>query len=96
MPRYVIEREIGQIDEEEIQELGSLSREVAEERFPHIVWEHSHVCSDRSGGVRSFCVYSAPSEDELRAHANSVGRHVVANIYEIVGDVTPADFPSGR
>jgi hypothetical protein len=43
--------------------------------------------------VRSFCVYVAPSEDVVRAHAKELGLHDVLAIYEIAGDVTPADFP---
>jgi Nickel responsive protein SCO4226-like len=90
--RYVVERDLGQIGEEEIHELGVLSRQIAAEDFPEITWEHSHVCSDRSGAIKAFCIYSAPSEDRIRAHATSVGGHAIDNIYEIVGDVTPADF----
>ena len=95
MPRYVVERDLGEIGEAEIQELGALSKQIAAEDFPEITWEHSHVCTDDVGALRSFCVYTAPSEERLWAHATSVGSHAVENIYEIVGDVTPADFPAG-
>ena len=96
VPRYLVARDLGEIGADEIQELGALSKQIAAEEFPEITWEHSHVCADDHGVIRAFCVYSAPSEDRLWAHATSVGRHAVEHIYEIVGDVTPADFPAGR
>jgi hypothetical protein len=43
--------------------------------------------------VRTFCLYEAPSEDDVRRHAQELGQHEVLRISEIAGDVTPADFP---
>ncbi len=43
--------------------------------------------------VRTFCVYSAPTEDVVRQHSSRLGQHRIDSIDEIVGDVTPADFP---
>jgi hypothetical protein len=43
--------------------------------------------------VRTFCVYDAPSEELVREHSTRLGQHQIASIDEIVGDVTPADFP---
>jgi Protein of unknown function (DUF4242) len=92
MQRYVIERDFGLVDEEEMQEVAARSKATGVEHFPDIRWEHSHVCSDDGGSIKSFCVYSAPNEDRLREHADRVGGHVVTRIYEIVGDITPADI----
>jgi hypothetical protein len=89
VPRYVIERDFGQVGEEEMQEVAARSKATGIESFPDITWEHSHVCSDAGGTVKSFCVYSAPSDQRLREHADRVGGHVVTNVYEIVGDITP-------
>ena len=89
MPRYVIERDFGQVGEEEMQEVAARSKATGIESFPDITWEHSHVCSGADGAVKSFCVYSAPSDQRLREHADRVGGHVVTNVYEIVGDITP-------
>jgi hypothetical protein len=91
VPRYVIERDFGLVGEDEMQEVAARSRATGIEEFPDIGWEHSHVCSDDQGAIKSFCVYSAPSVDRLRQHADRVGRHVVVNVYEIVGDVTPEE-----
>jgi hypothetical protein len=93
MPRYIIERTYD-VDMDAIQEVGTRSKQIAADQFPtQIVWEHSHVVVDSEGNVKSFCVYDAPDEDTIRRHAELLGNHVVDHIYEIGGDVTPADFP---
>lgn len=91
MPRYLIERDFGKAVEEDMLRLGSRSKRVAAEGFPDIKWEHSHVVSDDST-IKTFCVYEAPNEERLRQHAQQVGEHAVTHIYEITGDITPADF----
>ena len=91
MPRYVIERVYGTAVQEDMARIGSRSKNVAREHFPDLTWEHSHVVSDESG-IKSFCVYEAPSEERLREHAQQVGEHTVTHIYAIAADVTPADF----
>jgi hypothetical protein len=91
VPRYVIERDFGLVGEEEMQEVAARSKATGIEHFPDIEWEHSHVCSDEKGAIKSFCVYSAPSVERLREHAERVGGHVVTDVYEIVGDITPQE-----
>jgi hypothetical protein len=93
MPRYIIERTYD-VDMEAMQSVGQRSKAIAAEEFPGlIIWEHSHVVVDSDGNVKSFCVYDAPDEDTIRRHASRLGNHVVDHVYEIGGDVTPADFP---
>lgn len=91
MPRYLIERAYGQVEEEAMQNIGERMKRVAEEEFPDVTWEHSHVVSDESG-IKTFCVYEAPSEEYLRQHGDMVREHTIVRIYEIAGVVTPADF----
>lgn len=93
MPRYLIERSFT-VGQEQMNAVGRRSRQIAEERYPTIQWEHSHVAIGEDGSVQTFCVYSAQDEDELRNHAKDLGDHTVLRIAEIVGDVTPDDFPS--
>ena len=57
------------------------------------MWEHSHVVLDSEGTPKSFCVYDAPNEEMVREHSQRLGEHSIESIYEIAGDVTPADFP---
>jgi uncharacterized protein DUF4242 len=92
MPRYMIERTFGKRDEADMQNLGARSARIADERFPEIVWEHSHVVTDASGAIKSFCVYSAPDEKMVRDHAEMLGEHRLECVYEIAGDITPEDF----
>jgi uncharacterized protein DUF4242 len=92
MPRYLIVRSF-HVREEEMPSVNRRSKQIARDHFPGIVWEHSHVALDDSGAVMTFCLYEAPTEDDVRAHAKELGLHDVDAIYEIAGDVTPADFP---
>lgn len=92
MPRYLLERAFT-VGQEQMNVVGRRSRQIARERYPEIQWEHSHVVLDDEGRVRTFCVYSGPNEDILMKHANDLGDHEVLHITEIVGDVTPEDFP---
>ena len=93
MPRYLIERAWDERDEREMDEAGYRSRHIAEKHFPAITWEHSHVVSDDSGKIKTFCVYTAPNVQMVLDHAGMVGDHRVVHVYEIGGDVSPADFP---
>ena len=81
------------VAEPEMPTVGRRSREIVENDLPEITWEHSHVVVDDTGMVRTFCVYSAPTEDVVRQHSSRLGQHRIDSIDEIVGDVTPADFP---
>jgi hypothetical protein len=92
MPRYVIERDFGNVDDDEMLEIAVLSKVTGLEHFPDITWEHSHVCGTDDGAIKTFCVYEAPSEDRVREHAARMGRHVVMNVYEIAGDITPDEI----
>jgi hypothetical protein len=91
MPRYLIERLYGDVEQEAMQNIGQRMKRVAEDQFPDVIWDHSHVVSDESG-IKSYCVYEAPSEERLRQHGDMVREHTIVGIYEIAGDVTPADF----
>lgn len=89
MARYVVERDFGRIGEDEMQEVAAQMEQVNLEQFPDIVWERSHVCADADEAITSLCVYTAPSAERLREHADRVGGHVVARIHEVVADLTP-------
>jgi Protein of unknown function (DUF4242) len=78
----------------EMPAVGRRSRSLVEDEFPEISWEHSHVVVDDSGAVRTFCIYGAPNETMVRQHATRLGQHEIDSLDEIVGDVTPADFPA--
>jgi hypothetical protein len=94
VPRFIIERTWGDIDMQAMDEAGARSKRIAEQRYPQIRWEHSHVVMDNEGVVKSFCVYTAPGPGVLYEHADELGQHYVDRIFEIAGDVTPRDFPT--
>lgn len=95
MPRYVIVRHF-EVGADLMPEMGSRSRRVIEDSFPDVTWLHSHVAVEDDGRVRTFCIYEAPDEEAVRAHARALGKHSVDGIFEIAGDVTPEDFPLGE
>ena len=90
MPRYLIVRKFS-VTESEMPNVGRRSKQVGQ-KIPGIVWEHSHVVVDEDGMAGTFCVYDAPDEEAVRKHAVALGQHEYT-IQEIVGDVTPDDFP---
>jgi hypothetical protein len=92
MPRYVIERVYDEAVHDDMENVGARSKRIGVELFPDIAWEHSHVVSDETG-IKSFCVYEAPSQERLREHGDMLGSHVITHIYEIAADITPDDFP---
>ena len=92
MPKYLCERQF-EVGQEQMPQVGARSRRLVEEQFPEITWEHSHVAVGEDGRVKTFCLYEAPSEDVVRQHAKELGLHNIVSIVEIVGDVTPDDFP---
>lgn len=93
MPRYLIVRSFD-VGAAEMTAVGRRSREIVENELPEITWEHSHIVVGDSGKVRSFCVYTAPSEEVVRQHAARLGQHQIDSLDEIAGDVTPSDFPA--
>jgi hypothetical protein len=93
MPRYMIVRSFD-VAEAEMAGVGRRSRELTEDEFTEITWEHSHVVVDDEGKVSTYCIYDAPSEALVREHATRLGKHQIEALHEIAGDVTPADFPS--
>lgn len=93
MPRYMIVRSFD-VGEADMPAVGRRSREIVDTDLPQIVWEHSHVVVGDDGLVRTFCVYDAPNEQVVREHSTRLGQHRIDSLEEIVGDVTPADFPA--
>jgi hypothetical protein len=92
MPRYLIERTYT-VDMDGLPAVATRSKAIGHYHYPEIVWEHSHVVVGTDGIPKSFCIYDAPNEEMVREHSRYLGDHIVETIYEIAGDVSPADFP---
>ncbi len=92
MPRYLVERRFD-VSEDAMPQVGRKSRMVLRDDVPSVTWELSHVVVGDDGLVTTFCIYDAPSEQEIQEHAMRLGSHNIAAVHEIAGDVTPEDFP---
>lgn len=71
MPKFVVEREIpsiGQVSAEELQEISKKSCAILKEMGSSIQWVESFVTADKI-----YCVYIAPSADEILQHAEKGG-----------------------
>lgn len=71
MPKYVIEREIagaGDMTPQALRAASAHSNQVLAELGPEIEWLHSYVAGDRI-----YCIYEAPSEALIKAHAEKSG-----------------------
>ena len=51
---------------------------VLRDDVPTVTWELSHVVVGDDGLVTTFCIYDAPSEQEIHEHAKRLGSHTVA------------------
>ncbi len=71
MPKYVIEREIpgaGALTADQLQGVAQKSCSVVRNLGPEIQWVHSYVTENKI-----YCIYIAPNEDLIRAHAQQGG-----------------------
>jgi hypothetical protein len=87
MPRYIIERNVGQLTREEIFAGGRKSNEVLAE-MPGVIWIRSYI-SDAEGKI--YCEYDAPNAEALREHALRAGIPV-DRISEVALEINPAMF----
>lgn len=71
MPKFLIKREIpgaGKMTASELQAASQRSCGVLRELGPQVQWVQSYVTGDTI-----HCVYIAPSENEIRQHAEMAG-----------------------
>jgi hypothetical protein len=87
MPRYLLERTVGEVTREQLDEIAATSTRIREERFPQIAWEHTHVVRTEDG-LKAFCVYESPDPDSVRAHAEALGLPV-ERMFEVETDLSP-------
>jgi hypothetical protein len=90
MPKYIIEREIagaGQLTADQLQAVSQKSCSVLGKLGPQIQWVESYVTDDKV-----YCVYIAPNEELVRAHAQQGGfpANRVAAIRRIIDPTTAA------
>lgn len=86
MPKFVIEREIpnaGKLSADELQQISAKSCSVLREMGPSIQWVESYVT-----GNKIFCIYNAPSEKEIREHAERGGFPANA-VHQVTARIDP-------
>jgi hypothetical protein len=87
VPRYLIERQLGDISDADLDEAADYSTQVRLEQFPGMEHEHTHVTRGEDG-VIAFCVYRADAPETVRAHAEAANLPV-ARILEVERDLEP-------
>ena len=87
MPRYLIRRVLGDVSAAQLDAAADLSRQVRQDRFPDVEWEHSHVVRTPEG-LTTYCVYAAPTAQRVRDHATAAGLPA-DEVREIARDLGP-------
>lgn len=88
MPKFVIERNIpgaGKLDAATLKAISQKSCGVLNDMGPKIQWVQSYVTDDKI-----YCVYNAPDEATVRAHATQGGfpADSVAKVSTIIDPTT--------
>ncbi len=87
MPRYIVERTVGSLTQEELATVGKRSNEVLED-MDGVVWIKSYV-SEAAGKI--YCEYDAPSPEAIMEHARRAGLPV-DKISEVKMEISAAMF----
>jgi hypothetical protein len=88
MPKFVIERNLagaGKLPRPELQAISQKSCGVLQSMGPKIQWVQSFVTDDKI-----YCVYVAPDEEMVRAHAQKGGfpANVIARVRSVIDPTT--------
>ncbi|VVO02366.1 DUF4242 domain-containing protein [Pseudomonas fluorescens] len=86
MPKFVIERDIpgaGSLTERDLKALSQKSCKVISELGPEVQWLQSYVTGDKF-----YCVYIAPNEELVRAHARQ-GSFPINRVSQVTSIIDP-------
>ena len=87
MPRYIIERNVGDLSREDLDAAGKKSVEVLA-GMPEVVWIKSFI-SEAEGKI--YCEYDAPNPEAIREHARLAGLPA-DKISEVALEISPDMF----
>jgi hypothetical protein len=87
MPRYIIEREVGELTREDIEASARRSKEVLA-GMPGVTWIRSYI-SQAEGKI--YCEYDAPNPEAVRKHARLAGLPA-DRISEVSMEIEPSMF----
>ena len=88
MPRYLVHRTLGPVTDEQLDAAAERATRVRLDQFPDVAWEHSHVVRTTDGSRTAYCVYSAPTAQDVRDHAAASGLPA-DDVQEIERDLVP-------
>jgi hypothetical protein len=89
MPKYVIERSLpGPLSEAELKKAVQSSGRVLQQMQGKVQWVHSYVTDGKI-----YCVYNAPSAEEVRKHAQMAGLPC-DQVSEVRDVIDPTTFES--
>ena len=87
MPRFIVQRTLPPLTEEQLNAIGRKVVEVCDE-MPGMQWIRSHLTAD---GKHSFCEFEAPSAESCREHARRSGLPV-DDVVALGMEIGPAMF----
>ncbi len=91
--KFVIEREVPGIGGQDRAGMGQAAKvsNGALARIEGIQWQHSYVTADKT-----FCIYLAESEDQIREHARLSGfpANRITEVTEVIDPTTERQCPS--
>ena len=92
MPRYLIERAYGEAEQEAMQNIGQRMKQVAEGEISRGRQLGPQPRRERRVGDEEVLRLRGTERERCASTATMVRDHTILRIYEIAGDVTPADF----
>jgi hypothetical protein len=87
MPRYIIERDVGELTRDQVEEGARRSKEVLAS-LPGVVWIRSYI-SETEGKI--YCEFDAPDPEAILEHARLAGQPA-DKISEIALEIDPTMF----
>jgi hypothetical protein len=87
MPRFLLERTVGDVTREQLDAIAERSQQIRGERYPQITWEHTHVVRTPEG-LKAFCLYDSPDADSVKQHAAELGLPL-DRFHEVETDLSP-------
>jgi len=87
MPRFIVQRTLPPLTEEQLDAIGRKVVEVCDE-MPGMQWIRSHLTAD---GKHSFCEFEAPSAESCREQARRSGLPV-DDVVALGMEIGPAMF----
>lgn len=87
MPRFLLERTLGEVTREQLDAIAARSQEIRAARYPQVTWEHTHVVRTPEG-MKAVCLYDSPDAESVRQHAAELGLPL-ERFYEVETDLSP-------